>query len=577
MSSIVLGKHGRVNVSMDLDVLVRTRALIQATSGGGKSFTMRRIIEQAYGKLPIIIYDPEQEFASLREKFGFVLVGTDGETPTHPGSAELVIHRILELGASVIIDLYDLKPAARHHYMKLSLTALMNAPKKLWGPRLIFVDEAHKFCPEGKSGRSEASEAMIDLATAGRKRGFCAIWATQRLAKLNKDASAELLNRLIGPTFEDLDLERAAELLSITRSDRREFFEQMKVTDPGNFWGLGRAISKKRILIKIGKVQTAHPEVSGGKYSIPTPPAPDKIKRLLPQLADLPKQAEEKARSETELRKEIRTLKAQLRVVPSKVVPAAITKDQVADIQGRVWNDVCKQRDKEIKVFTKNMKALMAAAIELEKAGMPMFKVPIMALPKTSTALSHAMPRDMIRGVSRNVVRAVAQSVLRPKATGSRDTGLNKCEGKVLGVLAQYDEGCTMAKIALLARYRLSGGFKNALSTLRTKEYIVGANSEVMTITEEGRGAIDGQYEQLPIGQELVAHWLTHPSLGACEKKVLGTILDNPEGLTMQEIADQSGYTVSGGFKNALSRLRTASLIVGKNSGAMKPAEDLME
>src|SRR6266403_4826327 len=42
------------------------------------------------------------------------------------------------------------------------------------------------------------------------------------------------------------------------------------------------------------------------------PPAPEKIKALLPKLADLPKEAEDKARTEAEYRNEIRTLKSQL-------------------------------------------------------------------------------------------------------------------------------------------------------------------------------------------------------------------------------------------------------------------------
>src|SRR5690242_7974913 len=87
MSKIILGTHGKKNAVIDLDVLMRTRLLIQANSGGGKSWLLRRVAEQLFGKVPVIIIDPEGEFATLREKFGYVLVGKGGETPADIRSA----------------------------------------------------------------------------------------------------------------------------------------------------------------------------------------------------------------------------------------------------------------------------------------------------------------------------------------------------------------------------------------------------------------------------------------------------------------------------------------------------------
>jgi hypothetical protein len=43
VSSIVIGKcHGK-NVTIDLDVLLTTRALLTADSGGGKTYALKRI------------------------------------------------------------------------------------------------------------------------------------------------------------------------------------------------------------------------------------------------------------------------------------------------------------------------------------------------------------------------------------------------------------------------------------------------------------------------------------------------------------------------------------------------------
>ena len=56
-------------VPIDLDRLVATRLLIQASSGGGKSFALRWLLEQTHGRIQQFVLDWEGEFASLRERF----------------------------------------------------------------------------------------------------------------------------------------------------------------------------------------------------------------------------------------------------------------------------------------------------------------------------------------------------------------------------------------------------------------------------------------------------------------------------------------------------------------------------
>jgi DNA helicase HerA-like ATPase len=200
----------KINLSrdadFDLDILINTRLLIQANSGGGKSWCIRRLLEQSHGKVQQIVIDLEGEFSTLREKFDYVLAGKDGDTPADPRSASLLARKLLELNVSSIIDLYELDHFNRKRFVKLFLDAIVNAPKELWHPCLIVLDEAHVFCPE--KGQSEAMSSVIDLATRGRKRGFCAVLATQRLSKLHKDAAAECNNKLIGRTGLDVDMKR---------------------------------------------------------------------------------------------------------------------------------------------------------------------------------------------------------------------------------------------------------------------------------------------------------------------------------------------------------------------------------
>jgi hypothetical protein len=86
----------------------------------------------------------------------------------------------------------------------------------------------------------------------GRKRGLAGVIATQRLAKLAKNVAAEASNFLMGRTFLDIDMARAADLLGM---DRRQA-EQIRDLARGHFLALGPAISRRPISVRIGDVRT---------------------------------------------------------------------------------------------------------------------------------------------------------------------------------------------------------------------------------------------------------------------------------------------------------------------------------
>ncbi|MGH8897935.1 MAG: helicase HerA domain-containing protein [Egibacteraceae bacterium] len=572
MKPVVIGKAGKRTVALDLEVLLRTRLLVQANSGGGKSYLLRRLAEQMFGKIPVHIIDPEGEFSTLREKYAYVLVGKGGETPAHPGSAALVAHRLLECRASAVLDVYDLKPATRHHWIKLYLEALVDAPKTLWRPTVIIIDEAHVYAPEKGQGESEAYGAVIDLVTRGRKRGFCPILATQRLGKLSKNVSAEMLNRLVGMTFEDVDLVRAADLLSVPRSDRDAFFKDMKVTEPGQFWALGRAIAKDRILVHVGRVETTHPEPGKGGYSDVPPPAPEQVRALLPRLQDLPKEAEEKAKSEGALRAEIRSLKAQLAAQPKPRVEAP--KPLVREVAVIPPKDLVRLErametaDRAAGKIQDSLGALRGFADQI-RGSVRTIEQKARTAAATPPPARPPSPRPVAPAPRAPVPHAAAPA-------GENGEALDKPQRAVLVVLGQYADGCLIGKLALLTGYRVSGGFRNALGALRTKGYMTGLNTGTMQITERGIEALGSDYAPLPEGADLTNYWRNHPSFGTCERKVFGTLLENPDGMTMDQLAEATGYGISGGFRNALGALRTAGVLVGKNTETMRVCSELL-
>jgi DNA helicase HerA-like ATPase len=158
---------------IDLTALLETRLLLQANSGGGKSWALRRILEQTASSVQQLVIDPEGEFSTLRKKFDYVIAAPrDGDALATPATASLLARRLLESGSSAILDIYDLKAHERIAFVRTFLDALVNAPKALWHPVLVALDEAHVYAPQ--STRDESSGAVIDIATRDRKRGQCA-------------------------------------------------------------------------------------------------------------------------------------------------------------------------------------------------------------------------------------------------------------------------------------------------------------------------------------------------------------------------------------------------------------------
>ncbi len=181
-------------VKMDLPTLIETRMFDLASSGGGKSYALRVLVEKTAEHVQWIIIDPEGEFASLREKFDFLLVGNEGEIPVDARSAKLLARKIMETRASVIVDLYGLGKIGIDWTANF-LPELLSLPKMLWSPVMVAIDEAHKFARESTKGKETeppaiTRTAVITLSDSGRKQARGCVIATQRLTKLAADARA---------------------------------------------------------------------------------------------------------------------------------------------------------------------------------------------------------------------------------------------------------------------------------------------------------------------------------------------------------------------------------------------------
>ena len=218
--------------------------LIQASSGGGKSHTLRKLLEEVR-EIPQLVFDIEGEFVTLANSFPYQVVNAESDG--------FDVLEFLKGSQSVIYNLADVGHETRPEMVGLVVHELMEAPPEFWRPLIVVVDEAHLFAPQ--SGKSVSKGPLINLATRGRKRGFCVVMATQRISKLHKDSAAELQNKLIGKTVLDVDVARSLDDLGFSKQDANK----LKGLDPGQFWASGPAICPAPKKIKVLDTQTKPP------------------------------------------------------------------------------------------------------------------------------------------------------------------------------------------------------------------------------------------------------------------------------------------------------------------------------
>lgn len=255
---------------LDLEELLATRLLVQGNSGSGKSHLLRRLLEQSAPWVQQAIIDPEGDFVTLADRYGHVVVDAErGEADLQSIAARVRQHRV-----SVVLNLEGLDSEQQMRAAAAFLGGLFDADRDVWYPLLVVVDEAQLFAPAAAGEVSDEARrvslgAMTNLMCRGRKRGLAGVIATQRLAKLAKNVAAEASNFLMGRTFLDIDMARAADLLGMERR-QAEMFRDL---ESGNFVALGPALARRPLPVRIGPVETSARSTSPKLLPLPEPAA----------------------------------------------------------------------------------------------------------------------------------------------------------------------------------------------------------------------------------------------------------------------------------------------------------------
>ena len=217
------------SVPLDIEELLATRLLVQGNSGSGKSHLLRRLLEQSAPWVQQCIIDPEGDFVTLADKFGHVVIDgerdrsrTDRHRHPHPPASRF-LRAVPRRARYRAADAQRRQLSSTPCSMPIATTGI-----RCWSSSTRRRCLRRRLPATSPKRRAKLSlGAMTNLMCRGRKRGLAGVIATQRLAKLAKNVAAEASNFLMGRTFLDIDMARAADLLGMDRR-QAEMFRDLK-------------------------------------------------------------------------------------------------------------------------------------------------------------------------------------------------------------------------------------------------------------------------------------------------------------------------------------------------------------
>ncbi len=587
---------GPGRLPIDLDEMYRANTFIQGATRAGKSWMLRFLVEQLFGRVQQMLFDTEGEYASLTEKFDYALFSLKTNVQVVPANAPLLIRRLLDMGTSAIFDLSDLTTTDQQEFVRLAARELLrlttNDPHRI----LLVFDEVQRLAPNSGQGEATSTQELRELANRGLKRGLFLLAASQRHSSVDTAVRGAMTNLLVGGTPPGLDMDSAGGKLGFNAASRRQLAELAR----GEFFALGAMFDEPNAprqvhRVRSGPVQTRHMDALEARQYAP-PRASEAIQALYQQLGDLPAQVQAEAQTAEEfqsrasalqeeadaLRAEVERLQRESREKPRSAPAEPV--ERIVYVDKTVSVPVLSEE--QIQAMQERAEAFGGAAKSLMDVGLELVATSNEILSelrgyRERTARSPAV-------IEASAVPALAHAVAPPSAPyplpkPSSDTGervsqsgdkMSLAERKILTVLAQYPAGRTRSQVAVLTGYAGTGGsFKNALSSLNTKGWRAGDMGS-LRITELGLAAL-GEWQPLPTGAALAEYW--YSQLAKAERCVLQVLVAAyPRALSRGEIAQRAGYEATGGsFKNALSRLRTLELITG--SAELKAAAALFD
>jgi len=570
-SAVTTGKGRKaleIGASLSLDESAATETLgVLARKGRGKTFLASKIVEGLYRmNCPTTILDPAGNWWGLTLAANgrdpglpfLVLGGEHGDLELAPDVgprlAELVVQRRL----NVVLDVSGFDDKELSRFVGEFLERFRICSQRHRQARMVVFEEAQLLAPQQLSGPMQGMLRSVErIVRLGRNYGIGSMLISQRPQSVNKEVLSQVECLFVGQLVEAHARKAVREWISEKDANVKSQLEELPKLGRGEFfcWSPSwlQLFRKVRVLPKwtfdasrtpvLGDVATsAEPRqerITGAELAA--------LREALGGPGAFPARGGESARSGSDGRlRELEQGRARAEA------EAARLRGELAEL----------------------LQALAVVHEQLGKLVRPQEGSP--ALPRATPAPSPtaAVARRSEPSTGRESARGrAARGAGRAEASTTSSAALDRCQRAILTVLAQQGKPLPKARLALMAGYSASsGGFNNALSKLRTTGRIEG-RGEAIGATAAGVQVV-GRVAPLPTGAALFEYWLQHPRLDKCSRAIVSALRAAGGAVGKEELSRLTGYSASsGGFNNALSRLRTLGLIQGR--GAVEVVPDL--
>ena len=527
---------------------------ITGRTGAGKTWLAKTAVERFIGAgKKVCIIDPTGAWWGLRlsrdgkhQGLSVVIFGGDHadiEITEHQGAQLADI--IAEMSFPAVIDVSGMLLSEQRRFMTAFAEQIFLKVRSAFN---LVIDEADSFMPQ-KPMRDQTMmlNRMDRLVRRGRSRGFRIMLLTQRPAALNKDSLSQV-GTLVAMRLTSPQDRAAIEAWIEGQADRkkgRDIVDSLPSLKRGEgwVWSPGHDVLKRMTSPEIMTFDSSATPTEGKKWE------PCQF-FVHPDLALI------RAKLTPAIQDTAATRDLTNEDGATTIDVAAIEREayQAGYHEGNRIG--CGTADAVIKFLKENLSIALHETIS------------------SAIALRDAQGFEQDQYAPEPVLTAKKERRIIPEIIPARHlngekTPLQKAERSILTALAQHN-ACDKNRLAILAGYAAAGGgFNNAISSLRVKEFVT--RDDRISITTKGRLAL-GSYEPLPTGKALVAHWIQHPALDKAARSILTVVTATGRPLPKEEVAARAHYEVSGGgFNNALSRLRTLGLVSGSREIAAAP------
>jgi energy-coupling factor transporter ATP-binding protein EcfA2 len=573
------------------DAALNQHIAVLGKTGSGKSSVMRLLAEHLLNeKKPVCIIDPKGDWYGLRssadgKSAGYslrIFGGEHADIPINAHAGAAVAELVATGNRPCIIDLGGWMVGERTRFFIEFAQALFRLTR---GHRWIIIDEVHNFAPQGKVLDVDAGKMLHwanRLASEGRGKGLTLLSASQRPQKVHKDfltcAETLIAMRVIHP----LDRGAVKEWIDscadpTTGKDVINSLAQMERGE-GWVWSPEIGFGPKRVKFPKFKTYDSFQPQSGEAVKLKGWAEVD-LDEEKKKFAAVIEQA--RANDPGELKKQIAQLKAELAKKPSAALAPEIKIE-------RVEVPVITDKDRELIVSAReaiNDFQKQFASMD-ERLGLFWAQVNKMRPPNYIENTHKTRSPGLIRQVKPEMgpelsstpdvekkFHPLSQRVkVKPMHKGN-GADLPRGEKLMLAAIAQYPEGADRVQLTILTGFKRSTR-DTYIQRLRERGF-VNTVGQIIHATEEGISALGTDYEPLPTGEALQAHWLAKLPEG--ERLILEMALDAyPKTVTRDLISEETGYARSS-RDTYIQRLGAKKLIATVGRGEIKAAEVFFE